>query len=401
MKMTQLAPEFLKALPILKQIEQAGFEAYFVGGSVRDWILGLPIHDIDIATSAYPEEIKQIFKKTVDTGIQHGTVMILDHGIGYEVTTFRTETGYQDYRRPDKVTFVRSLKEDLKRRDFTINALAMQSDGVIIDLFDGLKDLKAKQITAVGNPQERFHEDALRMMRAVRFESQLGFSLTPATKQAITNNAQLLSKIAIERIQVELIKLLLGQSYQNGLKTFIMTKLYQYCPGLNENEAALTKLCHLPVTKLPDEPTAWLLLSYLLTYQPETVAPFMKSWKNPNDILRQVKLGLALLPKILDQTANDWDLYQTGQQVLTQVLSVAKILDTTLEVTSWQERYAQLPIFDKQELVVNGQKIMQQFSISPGPKLGDILLTAEKAVVLKKVANDKDKIYQYIKDNCF
>ncbi|MBW4947593.1 CCA tRNA nucleotidyltransferase, partial [Klebsiella pneumoniae] len=139
----------------------------------RDNLLGLPIHDVDIATSAYPAEIKQIFKRTVDTGIQHGTVMILDHGNGYEVTTFRTETGYQDFRRPDSVTFVRSLEEDLKRRDFTINALAMRADGEIIDLFDGIADLKAHKIRAVGVADERFHEDALRMMRAVRFESQL------------------------------------------------------------------------------------------------------------------------------------------------------------------------------------------------------------------------------------
>ena len=108
MKVTTFAPDFEAALPILKQIEAAGFEAYFVGGSVRDYLLGLPIHDVDIATSAYPAEVKQIFKRTVYTGIQHGTVMILDHGTGYEVTTFRTESGYQDFRRPDSVTFVRS-----------------------------------------------------------------------------------------------------------------------------------------------------------------------------------------------------------------------------------------------------------------------------------------------------
>ena len=146
MQIKKLPVEFEEALPILKQIRQAGFEAYFVGGCVRDTLLGLPIHDIDIATSAYPEEIKQIFSKTVDTGIEHGTVMVLDHGIGYEITTFRTESGYQDFRRPDKVEFVRSLAEDLKRRDLTINALALAPDGQIIDLFGGLEDLKAKRI---------------------------------------------------------------------------------------------------------------------------------------------------------------------------------------------------------------------------------------------------------------
>ena len=171
----QIPSEFQQALPVLKTIQDNGFEAYFVGGSVRDTILGLPIHDVDIATSAYPAEVKALFKKTVDTGIEHGTVMVIDHGEGYEVTTFRTESGYQDYRRPDKVTFVRSLADDLKRRDLTINALAMDMNGEIVDLFGGLDDLKNHLIRAVGVPAERYHEDALRMMRTVRFASKLGY----------------------------------------------------------------------------------------------------------------------------------------------------------------------------------------------------------------------------------
>ncbi len=167
----KIPEEFKRALPILNTLKDAGYEAYFVGGSVRDTLLGLPIHDVDIATSAYPEEVKQIFNKTVDTGIEHGTVMVLDHGEGYEITTFRTESTYQDYRRPEKVEFVRSLQEDLKRRDLTINALAMDAAGEIIDLFDGLTDLKMKVIRAVGDPNERFNEDALRMMRQLDLEA--------------------------------------------------------------------------------------------------------------------------------------------------------------------------------------------------------------------------------------
>lgn len=175
MKLTKLPKEFAEAAPLLKKIEAAGYEAYFVGGSVRDTILGQPIHDVDIATSAFPAEIKALFPRTIDIGIEHGTVLVLWEQAQYEITTFRTEAAYQDYRRPDKVDFVRSLKEDLKRRDFTINALALQEDGVIIDLFDGLADIDNQILRAVGHPQERFHEDALRMMRGLRFVSQLGF----------------------------------------------------------------------------------------------------------------------------------------------------------------------------------------------------------------------------------
>ena len=176
MKLKVIPQEYQKALPILKKIEAAGFEAYFVGGSVRDVLLGQPIHDVDIATSAFPAEIKEIFPRTIDVGIEHGTVLVLDGDEQYEITTFRTESAYQDFRRPDQVEFVRSLEEDLKRRDFTINAFALKEDGEIVDLFDGLVDLENNVLRAVGNPHERFHEDALRMMRGLRFVSQLGFN---------------------------------------------------------------------------------------------------------------------------------------------------------------------------------------------------------------------------------
>src|SRR5699024_10264166 len=207
----ELEESFRKALPIIEKIEENGFEAYFVGGGVRDTLLGKSIHDVDIATSAYPEEMKKMFPRTIDVGIEHGTVMVLYKDETYEITTFRTESTYQDFRRPDSVTFVRSLKEDLKRRDFTINALAMNKEGHIIDYFNGMEDLKLKRIKAVGQPTERFHEDALRMMRAVRFVSQLQFHLEKETKEAIEEHHALLEKIAIERIQSEFIKLLLGK----------------------------------------------------------------------------------------------------------------------------------------------------------------------------------------------
>ena len=142
MKIENLPSEFIDARKVLQVIEQNGFEAYFVGGSVRDTLLNLPIHDVDMATSAYPAEIKKIFKRTIDTGIEHGTVTVMFDHKGFEITTFRTESGYQDFRRPDKVTFIRSLKEDLKRRDFTINAFAMKENGEVIDLFNGMEDLQ-------------------------------------------------------------------------------------------------------------------------------------------------------------------------------------------------------------------------------------------------------------------
>ncbi|MCL2858873.1 MAG: CCA tRNA nucleotidyltransferase, partial [Streptococcaceae bacterium] len=180
MNLQVLPKEFVQALSVLEKIKSAGYEAYFVGGSVRDALLNRQIHDVDIASSAYPEEIKQIFPYTIDVGIEHGTILVLmgkEQSDQYEVTTFRTESTYTDYRRPDAVDFVRDLGEDLKRRDFTINAFAMDTDGTIIDQFDGLTDLKEKCIRAVGQATDRFNEDALRIMRAMRFSASLDFDI--------------------------------------------------------------------------------------------------------------------------------------------------------------------------------------------------------------------------------
>ncbi|MGZ4161997.1 MAG: CCA tRNA nucleotidyltransferase, partial [Neobacillus sp.] len=201
---------FLSALPVLTMLEEAGFEAYFVGGSVRDYLLSNPIHDVDIATSATPEEVKVIFPKTADIGIEHGTVLVRFQKESYEVTTFRTESEYQDYRRPKEVSFIRSLHEDLQRRDFTMNAIAMDRMGKLIDPFDGRRAIKEKIIQTVGHADDRFNEDALRMMRAVRFVSQLSFKIERETINALTNLVHLLEKIAIERKRAEFEKLLIG-----------------------------------------------------------------------------------------------------------------------------------------------------------------------------------------------
>ena len=211
MKLTHLPSEFQKALPILQKIRSAGYEAYFVGGSVRDALLNRPIHDVDIATSSYPEETKRIFKRTVDIGIEHGTVLVLEEDGEYEITTFRTEDVYVDYRRPSQVNFVRSLDEDLKRRDFTVNAFALAPDGEIVDHFGGLDDLEHKILRAVGEPKERFNEDALRILRGLRFLASLDFELEEETFAARKSHAHLLEKISIERSFIELDKLLVAK----------------------------------------------------------------------------------------------------------------------------------------------------------------------------------------------
>lgn len=195
---------------IINRIMEAGYEAYAVGGCIRDSLLGRTPEDWDITTSASPYEIKEIFKHTIDTGIKHGTVTVMLEREGFEVTTYRIDGEYEDSRHPREVTFTSSLTEDLKRRDFTINAMAYNEQEGLVDVFEGMYDIQRKIIRCVGSPIERFSEDALRMMRAVRFSAQLGYEIEKKTEEAISMLAGDLKKISAERIQTELVKLLLS-----------------------------------------------------------------------------------------------------------------------------------------------------------------------------------------------
>ena len=208
----------INANRIIHTLQEAGHEAYIVGGCVRDAILGKEPGDWDITTSAKPEEVKALFRRTIDTGIEHGTVTVMLDKEGYEVTTYRVDGKYEDHRRPTSVTFTASLIEDMKRRDFTINAMAYNETEGVIDHFDGMKDLERKIIRCVGEPKERFDEDALRILRALRFSAQLDFSIDEKTREAIRNQAVYLKDISAERIHVELTKLLVS-SHPERLRT--------------------------------------------------------------------------------------------------------------------------------------------------------------------------------------
>ncbi|MCD7957764.1 MAG: CCA tRNA nucleotidyltransferase [Lachnospiraceae bacterium] len=218
-----------KAERILRVLQENGFEAYVVGGCVRDSLRGRKPHDWDITTSAAPEQVKQLFGRTIDTGIRHGTVTVMDDKDGFEVTTYRIDGIYEDGRHPKQVTFTASLKEDLMRRDFTINAMAYSPESGIVDLFGGLDDLREGRIRCVGDPKERFGEDALRMLRAVRFAAQLGFSVTEDVLAAIRELSGTLRRVSAERIQAELIKLLISSrpdylrlAYECGITAVVM-----------------------------------------------------------------------------------------------------------------------------------------------------------------------------------
>lgn len=224
---------------ILKKLTENGFEGYIVGGCVRDAIMGIEPHDWDMTTSATPQEVKNIFSHTVDTGIKHGTVTVVLNGENYEITTYRVEGDYQDCRHPSQVSFTRDLHEDLLRRDFTMNAIAYcQSEGYV-DIFGGIEDINKRIIRGVGDASERFREDALRMLRAIRFSVQLDFDIDETTKNALKENAELIKKISAERIREELTKTITGNAlnrlpvlWETGLLKYISLEL---CESVEKN----------------------------------------------------------------------------------------------------------------------------------------------------------------------
>ena len=226
---------------IIEILTAAGYEAYAVGGCVRDSVLGRVPNDWDITTSAMPEETKRLFSRTIDTGIKHGTVTVMLGTEGFEVTTYRIDGDYEDSRHPKEVTFTVSLEEDLKRRDFTINAMAYNEQSGLVDIFGGMRDIEQGVVCCVGNAEDRFTEDALRMLRAVRFSAQLGYSIEEETRQAIRKLASNLQLISAERIQAELVKLVtsahpdyLRIAYETGITKQILPE-FDLCMETAQN----------------------------------------------------------------------------------------------------------------------------------------------------------------------
>ena len=218
---------------IIDKLHEAGYEAYIVGGCVRDFLMGEDPHDWDMTTSARPEDVKRIFSdfNIIDTGIKHGTVTLMMESEPFEITTYRTDGSYVNSRRPQSVTFVASLREDLRRRDFTINAMAWNHTGGLMDYFGGREDLESGIIRCVGNPDERLSEDALRILRALRFASEKDFRIEPDTYMAMRRNLSLLRNISAERIAVELSRTLMGKGVFSALMNY-PEPLFEIIPEL-------------------------------------------------------------------------------------------------------------------------------------------------------------------------
>lgn len=392
----QKEPLFLEALPVMQQLVDAGYEAYFVGGSVRDMLLHKPISDVDIATSATPQEVKEIFSHTVDVGIEHGTVMVIYHKEGYEVTTFRTEEGYEDFRHPDKVTFVRSLEEDLKRRDFTINALAIGIDDQLIDFFDGIGDLERQCIRCVGDAKERFNEDALRMFRAVRFVGQLGFQIEEETKNAISLLKMNLSKVAVERMKVEFEKMIQSGHRKEALQLFVETGLYQACPLFDGKGEIILKLAEFPIKEM-SVLQAWILFVDALNLSDKEVTHLLKSWKSSNEQIRDVLVGYKTYRARKEDEWNFFLAYDCPYKVACEVEQLLIAQGKSESMRELEGTYQSLPICSMNDIQLNGHDIIRILKLDKkGPIIGQVLKTVEKMILEQSISNDAEVLETYV-----
>lgn len=390
-----LPASFSKAVHILEHLENHGHHAYFVGGCVRDVLLGRKLGDIDIATSAKPGQVQDLFEKVIPVGIEHGTVIVRYGRESYEVTTFRVEDGYSDNRHPDHVSFIDRIDLDLARRDFTINALAMDKTGKIIDLFGGKKDLQQKKIRAVGNGMERFREDALRIVRALRFSSQLGFSIDPDTMEAILACKALIGNVAIERITNELKKFFSGEFIQNGLCTLRETDIHRHLPIFDRHKTLLDKLPD-NMEPLNDFDEVIAMFHYL---EPGiSITDWVRAWKCSNQIKQQAENLSASLTYYREYGLDNWFVYKADKALHEKLLHLIKLLfrEKPLDITDFQRIYKGIPIHSRYDLKINGSDLIALFpDKNQGPWIKQLLEKMEKAVVIGRIKNDKSSLKEW------
>ena len=371
--------KFKDAINILKTFNKNGFEAYFVGGCVRDFLLDKDFSDIDITTNALPEQVKNIFPKSIDTGIQHGTVTILVNGESYEVTTFRKEDEYVNHRAPDKVEFVSDLKEDLDRRDFTINAMALDYKGKLFDFHNGEADLKNKIIKTVNDPNERFFEDALRMLRAFRFSSRLGFDIDSNTLVAIKRNAKLIEYVSIERIVNEFRKLLEGKGNINSMQLMLNSMLNSYIPFLKDIE----------VIEDFSEYTFCQSL-YILSKTNNISFDDLKSLKLSNKELKQIKEYEKINTDFKNDIQLELILYKYNIEDVRFICSYFKYEDES------EIEKIKLPITSFNDIDIKSEEIIAFINRKPGPWIKEIIVLLEYEILLNGLVNNKKNILDFL-----
>lgn len=365
---------------VVEQLERVGYEAVFVGGAVRDFFLGKRATDIDIATSAKPREVKALFQHTIDIGIEHGTVLVLQDGEPIEVTTYRSSDEHGE----------KTLHGDLLHRDFTINALALRNDGQVVDLFGGRKDLKNGLIRAAGVAEERIKEDPLRMMRACRFASVLNFEVEQITLEAIQQHAHLLEKVAIERVKVEIDKLLVGQNAYKGLQLIMQSGLNKALPLFPDNFTCVNELFSVKTAK-----EGWAAIMLLGNFNGATISSAYKLSNQEKKFLVAVQKAFIIRQERPFRRDEFYFFEPIVLYVTEKVFCAMNEQQNAMTMTAFEQEKARLPIQSMQDLKVNGGDLLRWSGRKGGRWVGEWMEKIEYAVLHERCENHPDTMKEW------
>jgi len=382
---------------VLSRLNSKGFEAYIVGGSVRDAAMDRPSYDWDIATSATPVEVVKLFEKTVLTGEKFGTVTVVLNECIIEVTTFRTDGEYVDARHPEKVEFVTDINEDLGRRDFTINAMAMSLDGEIVDPYGGMDDIKERIIRCVGDPQKRFSEDALRMLRAFRFSAQLGFKIEKNTLSAIKNGAENSKNISAERIHVELEKALMSKKPEIIGEIIKAGLLNRFLKGPYKNSMELCR-----INKLPDElALRWGVFCDVLLEENciESAWEFLRELHVENKIIKVVHTAMLVKDFPTDRIGQKRMLVKYGAPAarVAAVVHDARTGDSLSSLLTIYSIISSGECISLDKLAVTGKDLIE-LGYNQGPELGKELYKLLDYVIVNPGSNKRETLLELVKN---
>lgn len=420
---TQVDPEMARqSEQVLRTLNNKGYDAYWVGGCVRDELLGRRVDDMDITTSASPEQVMELFANCIPTGLQHGTVTVRSGGFYFEVTTFRTESEYKDNRRPAAVHFVQDVKEDLQRRDFTMNALAVDRDGNIVDPFGGQLDIQDGRVRCVGLATERFGEDALRMLRCVRFASVFDFKIAHNTWKGLIRQKDLLQHIAMERVRTEMVKMMAGPHPLHGLELLFRSHALAHVKAPIRMERFNKDLLS-NMEQLIEENVLlrWSMLLIAGYYTRDEADALLRKWTFSNDdrsrisgVLQVEQLVKAVVQEQKDEEAlrSEWivTVLSSGRQATEDWLMIQRLLPTGWrehevlheeQIVVIQSRGAawsqSMKVYELKDLHITGENVLQQLGRKGGPWLGQLMKHLLRETAIGNIANQHDMLTNEVK----
>ncbi|WP_236703323.1 CCA tRNA nucleotidyltransferase [Paenibacillus xylanivorans] len=420
---TQVDPEMARqSEQVLRTLNEKGYEAYWVGGCVRDELLERRVDDMDITTSASPEQVMELFADCIPTGLQHGTVTVRSGGFYFEVTTFRTESEYKDNRRPAAVHFVQDVKEDLQRRDFTMNALAMDRDGNIVDPFSGQLDIQDGRVRCVGSAAERFGEDALRMLRCVRFASVFDFKIAYNTWKGLVRQKDLLQHIAMERVRTEMVKMMAGPHPLRGLELLFRSQALEHVktPIFMErfNKALMSNMEQLIEENIL---LRWSMMLIAGHYTKDEADALLRKWTFSNDdrsringVLQVEQLIQAVVQEQKDEETlrSEWivTVLTCGRQATEDWLVIQRLLPTgwrdqeflheeqivvvQCRGAAWSQS---MKVHELKDLHITGENVLQLLGRKGGPWLGQLMKYLLRETAIGNIANQHDMLTNEVK----